>query len=221
MHDLAQEFGLLIDAARQGRFEQALASSILADKAARYHPLNFVAIRAEDGAGLGLRLHLWDSRFRFGQQGFEVHDHVFDLDSFVVSGTVRQTLYEAESTDEGELAAYEVQYGTHAALLKAVHDRLKLNVTRVDDFSEGQRYELPPRVLHRLELVTLAAITLVLTRMGAGSPVSIGPAAYSPPPLIKRLPIRNSLGRDMTVAADGVDAILARARDTALATTRI
>lgn len=213
MPNLANEFRMLIEAANQGRFEEALAISMMAEQPARFHPLNFVAIRAEDGRGLGLRLHLWDDQFAFGQRGFEVHDHVFDLDSFVVRGAVRQTLYEVDSAEDGEYSAYEVQYEENAALLKPVRDHLKLRATRVDDFAEGAHYSLKPGILHRLEPLTSIAKTLVLTRTYVGRPVSIGPTRSSLSPRTERPVIADPAGRAMTIAEHGLDAILAAAHD--------
>lgn len=211
MRNLINEFNNLIDAVGQGKFEAALSTSILAGQPARCHPLNFVAIRIEDENGIGLRLHLWNDGFHFGQSGFEVHDHIFELDSFVVEGIVRQTIYEIEPRDDGEFSAYEVNYERDAATLVPVRNQLKLRTVEVDDISQGSRYSLKPGVFHRLEPQTLTAITLVLTRPHAGRPISIGPTKGLNSPRTERPSIVDSTGRSMTIRNDGLGAIIAAA----------
>jgi hypothetical protein len=175
MPRLADEFERLIAAARNGSFEVALRNTELATAVARRHPLNFLVIKTDDGAGTALRLHLWNMSFKFGQSGFEVHNHVFDIDSFVIDGCVRQTIYAAEADTVGAWEAYQVSYDDAGSSLVPTHSRLALRAVREDVFTAGDRYKLSHGMLHSLRLLSKSAVTLVLTRAHEGAAISVGP----------------------------------------------
>jgi hypothetical protein len=211
MADLETEFEQLIEAARARCFHSTLADSSLAWTEARRHPLNFIAFKSEDHRGRVLRLHLWNEALSFGQDGFEVHDHVFDIESFVVEGAVRQTLYEAVSDPSGAWEVFRVSYSSGGSDLTATNDRVTLRVLQEEIHREGDRYRLDEGILHRLVPATRTAVTLVLTHPHRGTPISIGPQGSAPRLSTRRSVICDAKGHPMTIASSGIANILAAA----------
>jgi hypothetical protein len=211
MSDLETEFEQLIKAAQERRFDVALPDTSLAWVEARKHPLNFVALKSEDDMGRALRLHLWNDAFAFGQDGFEVHDHVFDIDSFIVQGAVRQTLYEAIYDPSGAWEAFHVSYASGGSELTATNNCMTLRVLREEIHREGDRYRLDNGILHCLVPATQTAVTLVLTKPHSGTPISVGLQGSVPRLRTERSVICDANGRPMTVASSGIANIVAAA----------
>jgi hypothetical protein len=140
-----------------------------------------------------------------------VHDHVFDIDSFIVQGAVRQTLYEAVSDPTGAWEAFQVSYDSGGSDLNATNNRMTLRVLREEVHREGDRYWLENGILHRLVPVTGAAVTLVLTHPHGGTPISLGPSGSAPRVRTDRSVICDAKGRPMTIASSGIANIVAAA----------
>lgn len=201
MVDLEQEFAALIAAARAGDFELAIRRSVLRGSEVRRHPLNFLTARVEDEAGRALRLHLWDERFRFKQDGLEVHDHKFDYESFVVDGVVAQTIYDSVPDTNGTHEVLEVSYSNGGSALRRSARYLRLVEMRRETFAASALYRLPHGVLHRLDLVSPSAATLVFTRDAGGRPITIGPVSNGEPPSTARTPVCDTNGNLITLGS--------------------
>lgn len=181
MPELGHVFEKLIAASANGEFEEVLRRSPLSTAPPRLHPLNFVAMRISDEKGTSLRLHLWDQRFRFGQESFEIHDHSFDLDSYVVQGSVEQVTYEIEPDDDGDSDVFAVRYSPEgSSMLEPTSRGASLRTVGRTTFEVTDRYQLPHARLHRLNLRSEKAMTLVLTRERGSEPISIGPYGADP-----------------------------------------
>ncbi|WP_226633921.1 hypothetical protein [Novosphingobium profundi] len=208
MADIEKEFIALIAAARSGEFEAAISASMLREAEVRRHPLNFLAARVEDDAGNALRLHLWDERFRFKQVGLEVHDHKFDYQSFVVDGSVEQTIYEAIPDSEGAHEVLEVSYSGGGSILQRSGKHIQLFELRREKYSSGVLYELPHGVLHRLDLVGSSAMTLVKTCDVGGQPITIGRSSDDEGPSTPRTPVCDTEGNLMTLSTHSISQII-------------
>lgn len=211
MLNLETEFERLIEAAQTNSFDAALARTSLARVEARRHPLNFVVLKSEDDAGRALRLHLWNEAFNFGQDEFDVHDHVFDIDSFIVQGAVHQTLYNALPDPSGAWVTFQVSYSAGGSNLMATDDRITLRVLREEVHREGDRYRLDNGILHRLVPATRTAVTLVLTHPHGGSPISIGLYGSVLKLSTDRSVICDARGQPMTIASSSIAEIVAAA----------
>jgi hypothetical protein len=209
MVDLEREFAALIAAARSGDFEAAIRRSVLRGSVVRRHPLNFLVARVEDEAGCALRLHLWDERFRFKQDGLEVHDHTFDYESFVVDGVVEQTIYDAVPDTNGTHEVLEVSYSHGGSALRRSARYRRLVEKRQESFAAGTLYRLPHGVLHRLDLVASSAATLVLTRNAGGRPITIGRVSVGEPPSTARTPVCDTSGNLVTLGDYSISQIIA------------
>lgn len=174
MSNLLGLFDRLVGAASMGRFEEALMDTAIAGEHLHGHPLGFRVVRISDGP-VSLRLHLWKGA-ACEQPGFEIHDHAFDLKSYIVAGVVRQRTYSAVSAIDGQHAVYRVTYEDGRSAL--AHSGERVRVEPVDDerFAQGDTYTLPAGQLHEANREGCdTAITLVLTTAKTASPVTIGP----------------------------------------------
>lgn len=176
MSDLGSAYLKLVEADQQGQFEEALRSTALSRVPIRRHPLGFFVAKVEDGKGTALRLHLWPKVGSGLQDGFEVHDHLFDLESYVIQGAVQETTYVAEAAHEGPHRIYNVVYESDSSRLSASGTTISLKVTRERTIAAGESYELPAGVLHLLQATMDRSVTLVLTQDRLLAPIAIGPS---------------------------------------------
>jgi hypothetical protein len=208
MANLEGEFAELIVAADRKRFNDRVRQSPLSTVEARLHPLNFVAISTSDGAGAGLRLHLWDRRFRFGQTAFEVHDHSFDLESYVVQGDVEQTIYLSDPDPAGRYQPFHIQYIGNGSSMRASGERTTLLVTEQAKFEQGERYRLSHGVLHSLRPVSPSAVTLIFTRERGTAPITMGPHGGPRKMTSSRRALRGKDGAALSLANSSLDEIV-------------
>ncbi len=174
MAELEGIFGHLVNAAGQGRFEADLLAGPLGGATLHGHPLGFRVAKVTDGA-VSLRLHLWHGDAE-EQPGFEVHDHGFDLQSFVVAGRIRQQTFDARPDPAGGHAVYSVAYSEGGSVLQRTGHRMILERTDEHLVCAGESYEVTAGQLHAAAPEDCAdAVTLVLTRDTGRTPITIGP----------------------------------------------
>jgi hypothetical protein len=81
----------------------------------RVHPNGFLQLDLEpdkmsDGRHIAKRrLHIFDDRLPRQTVRTAVHDHIFDMSSFVLKGTVLNDTYIAVDDEEGDLEVYQAQ----------------------------------------------------------------------------------------------------------------
>ncbi len=173
MLDLNRIFDALVTASSEGCFESALMKTPLGSATLRSHPLGFKVARVSNGS-IHLRLHLWTGAAE--QPGFEVHDHSFDLKSYVVEGAIQQITFTAHEDPDGDRCFYQVAYGESRSALRKTDIAVRLEEPRQDVFRAGTTYFLPAGRLHMAERYYCAlAISLALTHEKGGQPLTIGP----------------------------------------------
>ena len=174
--------------------------SALATTPVRRHPLGFLIARIDGADGTALRLHFWSKAWNAPQIGFEVHDHAFDFESFVVGGQVRQTIYEMLTAPTGDCRVYSVGYERGRSTLVASDRVTYLEAVSSESYVGGQAYSLPAKVLHRLECVSAEAVTLVLTKDRGLEPVTVGPLNGPDELLTERPIVLDPTGAALTLA---------------------
>jgi hypothetical protein len=172
----------------------------------RVHPNGFIQLDLEaptderwhEGKGAGtsgadLRLHIWNPRdHALPHQGTvnEIHDHVFDMKSAVVRGTLTQRVFEfvvgamisqsarANPTHELYRAVYDKQSSSRLESLGVIG-----NLRKIQEFPvyAGQDYKQPAFTLHD----TVEGDELVVTLMRKvaiheGIPVVVCPVGQPP-----------------------------------------
>jgi hypothetical protein len=132
---------------------------------ARRHPLGFFYATEELSDRMMLRYHLWPSDWAIPmqEQGNEVHDHVYELNSLLLHGAIRHETFEMIPADEGRLELFNVTYTDEGSALSNTCQRIELQTTTDSYYVAGTAYRLGPGVLHRVTPEQLPIATLVLT----------------------------------------------------------
>jgi hypothetical protein len=182
MIELRNVFDNLVQASKDGKFEEALVASPLGAAALRLHPLGFTSSKITMGKH-NLRLHIWRNTGS-PQAGFEVHDHTFDFESYVISGSIKQTVYDIHANNDGNFCIYHVDYDENTSILKNSGNFVNLVQLKEEIVSANQSYRVRAGELHRSDLFECScAVTLVLTEDRGGTPITIGPR-NGPPRLV-------------------------------------
>lgn len=176
MSDLQQLFKGLCQAADDGRFEAAVIASALGNEPLTLHPLGFHVVKVSSGPD-DLRLHFWKPG-GVDQPGYEIHDHIFDLESRVIEGAIRHRLYTAAADPKGPYAVYSVDYSGTESRLAKTDERVLLYQELEEVFTAGDTYSVKAGKLHDAEIEGFGstAMTLVLTHKAGGAARTIGPA---------------------------------------------
>ena len=150
MPDLQRLFQNLCQAADEGRFEAAVIASALGKQPLTLHPLGFHVVKVGWGPH-ALRLHFWKPG-GVDQPGFEIHDHIFDLESRVIEGAIRHRVYTAAVDPDVLNAVYSVAYyGTESRLAKT-DQRFRLNKRSDEVLTLGQLYRVEAGTFHDAEV---------------------------------------------------------------------
>jgi hypothetical protein len=139
------------------------------------HPLGFFHFELTEALALPIgrvRLHIWTaaSLTERDEEGMH-HAHTWSLASCVLSGSLRDTSYEAIPNDDGKFTEVEIYYP--ADLLRSTGVRHTLRVVRELDVPERHVYRLDPGIPHKTEITSLPTATLVVARESGSDHTSI------------------------------------------------
>jgi len=135
----------------------------------RVHPNGFLQLDLRpDPAGERIarrRLHIFDDRLPRQSVRTSIHDHIFDMSSFVVKGTVLNDTYLAVPDPEGDLEIYQAQEAkcTETNLVPTGR-RCTLRLKHTEYVYMGESYTFPALAFHdsRHEGVTVT----IMSKMG-------------------------------------------------------
>lgn len=158
---VGESVGEMLKLVAEGRDEEVVDRNEI-----QFHPLGFLACRWPVGDGQNLRIHLWSKDFGWAQEpGWEIHDHVFSFESIVLLGQIKNYVYDIapcfNSCDPYSL--YVVNYERKKSILRRVEIDVDLLLTESTIESAGSRYRLKSGVLHRSELLSNHAISVLAT----------------------------------------------------------
>jgi hypothetical protein len=145
----------------------------------KLHPLGFLACTLITDGSRCLRLHYWPVAGAVQQSAAcQIHDHVFEFKSWVLSGAVENVEYTL-SDDGTELALYRTEYVGDESILLKTTDRLKLKEASRSVFGVGTSYGVPARRLHETRRCgsTPACTVLLTNQVSADAPKVLGPLA--------------------------------------------
>jgi hypothetical protein len=177
--------------------EVAAASSMVAtlagpDHQERWttHPLGFFHLAEEVGPGIRLRVHVWPQGWSVPDEqiGGEIHNHVFDLRSLVLFGSIRNEVFEAVENRDGEYRLLDVEYGPAISRVIPSGPAVRLEEAGYCVYTAGEVYNLRASVLHRSSAKATPAITLVLAACASVGehPVVALAAGRQPPSAFQR-----------------------------------
>lgn len=124
------------------------------------HPLGFLALVIRKGQeSSSLRIHLWSKKFNWTQSNeFEIHDHVFNFLSCVLSGELRNEIYSTQESSKG-YRVFKTHYSEGASHLVRQRGFVKLLRDGESIHQAGSFYEMRSEILHRTVLVSHQGIT--------------------------------------------------------------
>jgi hypothetical protein len=134
-------------------------------RAARRHPLGFLVVSDPIDVGLVLRYHVWPTGWALpeGQESGQTHDHLYELNSLVVGGSLRQRTFQAMIDVCGGHEVLEVDYTASGSALRRTSLRARLVGETDEIFGVGTAYRLAPGTVHHVEAVGRPSATLVLS----------------------------------------------------------
>lgn len=210
----------LVDALRNRRGHVAVLTAMAdvivalerssASLAASWHPLGFMHIGlGEVAQGAKLRFHTWLPHERHTQDPpLPIHDHIFHLESHVLTGIVVNHFYQVEDSTTGEHSRYDVAYDGHESILSPRGDRVHCRLVSSVAYAAGDQYEVPKDQFHATEVAEglLSATVVLSTATGAQKPVVIGPPNRREPYRYRRNACSSeALRKVLRLVAEGID----------------
>ena len=128
-----------------------------------WHALGFVHCKLATFSYGTLRLHIWPPQERHSQeQQHKIHDHIFSLTSYVLSGSINNEIYSIQGAQKNVASTqcYNVNYIKGGAKIRATeqyYNETQLSKSLVE---EGEHYNVLSGVLHQS---TVPESTFVVT----------------------------------------------------------
>jgi len=145
-----------------------------------WHPLGFIMGTLITEKKMRLRIHIWSKKYSKPQKPYwNIHTHIFHLKSWIISGSILNTLYEIKEVKESENCIYEVHYNDSKSILKK-SDKL-IDLININTFShkKNDNYSIEAGVFHSSTLESDSALTIVLsTAADIEIPLVIGKKSY-------------------------------------------
>lgn len=145
-----------------------------------WHPLGFIHCKLTDSSTTEIyRLHIWPTTMDpIDPQEHKIHDHLFDVESIVLLGSIENNEFEfLSSSHPPSHRVIEVEYTKDAPLFHESGIRGTLTKTRSNTSRAGERYRVNRKILHETcRQSDELAITLVRT----SNPMKVSPRVVLP-----------------------------------------
>lgn len=145
-----------------------------------WHPLGFIMGTLITEEKMKLRIHIWSKKYSKPQKPYwNIHTHIFHLKSWIISGSILNTLYEIEEVNESRNCIYEVHYKDNKSILKKSNKLINLINTNTLLHKKNDNYSIESGVFHSSTLESTSALTIVLsTATDVKTPLVIGKKDY-------------------------------------------
>ncbi|GAB4588260.1 hypothetical protein [Nocardia sp. IFM 10818] len=150
------------------------------------HPLGFICYPLERDGHRGVCLHAWDDELWQGQPHTElttspIHSHSWDMVSYVVHGTVCNSVIEISDADtQPEFRVAEIHSDGDIDMIRPTDRLVRATVVASEWHSDGDVYRLDARVFHTTS-VTGPAVTLAFGSGNRGAvDLSLAPLEVVP-----------------------------------------
>ncbi|USH04374.1 hypothetical protein K6Q96_21800 [Grimontia kaedaensis] len=129
-----------------------------------WHPLGFMMATLLDEGREKIRLHLWTNTFDKAQKPtWLIHDHKFDLTSWVLSGSIKNIEYKDLALPETH-QLYSVSYSSTGSVLTKLDKVYSLAVDKTQEVNEGEAYRISAGTFHQsLSLSSKTTVTICHT----------------------------------------------------------
>lgn len=153
------------------------AQGYLRDKL-RVHPLGFLFCRLHQfSSNETIRIHIWSDKENVQKPLMDIHNHFYNIISYIVVGSVSNTLYKASKTEPYTHSTYIGSYQTNEKRILSKNDEYyKLEELETHIINEGELYSIGKSEVHRGGSIEDFSISLVYTEdPGNPSPLVFGP----------------------------------------------
>jgi hypothetical protein len=144
-----------------------------------WHPLGFVHYKLFENDGTILRLHIWPSTGRrYQEPQFTIHDHIFDMTSYIVTGVQTNVLYKVYSDSEkpnGKL--YSVGYVEGQSWVRDIGRQISFIELSRTEYKKNETYSMTEAIFHESDIRNDALVCTVVTTKNklSRTPIVIGP----------------------------------------------
>lgn len=113
-----------------------------------WHPLGFVMCRVARWESASIRVHIWPNHRGYQQNpAWLIHDHLFHLKSWVLSGKIENQEYVIKTNGKGHVI-YEARYDGDRSILNKTNVYCSKSINKKSVHSKGSVYEVPSGVFH-------------------------------------------------------------------------
>ena len=122
-----------------------------------WHPLGFILCKLSEEREKKIRIHIWpNDNDRVQNPAWLIHDHLFDLKSWVISGEIENTEYWIKD-EIPNYCLYEAKYENDSSILCRTNKKVYISLKSKTLVRSGEVYEVPSDVLHQSLSVSKAA----------------------------------------------------------------
>lgn len=115
----------------------------------KVHPLGFYVFnlgKIEDN--VIIRLHIWDRTLQKQNSELEIHNHIFNMTSLILVGSLINENYEIKEVDGGKGFLYEVTYVEDNSILRKVKNNIFLKLKESKKILTNEFYSLNESIFH-------------------------------------------------------------------------
>jgi hypothetical protein len=132
----------------------------------RIHPLGFFFTRLHQFSNNEtIRIHIWFDKKNIKKPFMDIHNHFYNISSFIVTGAVSNTLYKVLTTKPFTHSSFAGSYrANEIRILKSQKEYYNLEEIETKIINEGELYEIKKSEVHKGESVNEnLTISLVYT----------------------------------------------------------
>jgi hypothetical protein len=141
------------------------------------HPLGFYYCNLFDFCnGEKIRIHIWSDKGKRINPLMDIHNHYYNVVSYVFRGSVYNTLYNVKETKPYTHSLYEGSYDKSGKrILKKTNKKFNLNPLKKQRVAEGELYIIDKSEVHKGEVLESEfSITFVFTE----KPINPNPQVF-------------------------------------------
>ncbi|MGK0420694.1 MAG: hypothetical protein ACJAT9_000353 [Polaribacter sp.] len=145
----------------------------------RIHPLGFFFCRLHEFSNKEtIRIHVWLDKHTIQKPLMDIHNHFYNISSFIITGTVSNTLFKVLKTEPYTHSVYIGSYRENEKrVLTNQKDYYKLEEGETQIINEGELYEIKKSEVHKGDTINnTLSISLVYTEEPSNpTPLVFGP----------------------------------------------
>jgi len=116
----------------------------------KYHPLGFVSsILGSPSLNVNIRLHIWNQIGSIQDFELQIHNHKFELCSYVLLGSITNITYDIQKEKDALGRLYEIEYTDNASNMKQAKSNVKIHELDRRTIIEGEFYSVLPGQFHQ------------------------------------------------------------------------